>query len=99
ADFDLSWLRSRVCPAASTGGPALRAVDLFAGCGAMSVGIREACRALELPVEFVFAAELDPVKADVYAHNLKPSTVLTGDFEQVLNGQVGEPATAAERKL
>ncbi len=99
ADFDLSWLRSRERPPATTAGRSLRTVDLFAGCGAMSVGIREACRALELPVEFALGAELDPIKASVYQRNLQPLEVLTGDIEQVLDGRLGEPATVCEQNL
>lgn len=99
ADFDLSWLRSGTEPPNTASGQPLRAADLFAGCGAMSLGLREACRALQLPLEFAFAAELDPVKADVYARNLDPASVLIGRVEQVLDGDLGTPPTRAERDL
>jgi DNA (cytosine-5)-methyltransferase 1 len=99
ADFDLSWLRSGTEPPNTASGQPLRVADLFAGCGAMSLGVREACRALQLPLEFTFAAELDPVKANVYVRNFDPACVLTGPIEQVLDGDLGAPPTRAERDL
>ncbi len=99
ADFDLSWLRSRNLPTLPTGGITFRAADLFAGCGAMSLGLREACRALQIPLHFAFAAELDPVKAAVYAQNLSPHEVQVGPIEEMIDGEPGEPITATERAL
>ncbi|MER2218888.1 DNA cytosine methyltransferase [Methylobacterium brachiatum] len=99
ADFDLSWLRSRAISSVKTHGKALRVADLFAGCGAMSLGAREAGRALQLPLDFALAAELDPIKAGVYARNLEPKEMLVGPLENVVDGHPGEPATAAEREL
>src|SRR5690348_6504452 len=45
AAADLSWLRQASVPPVVQSAP-LRVVDLFSGCGAMSVGLREACRAI-----------------------------------------------------
>src|SRR5690606_31036228 len=98
ADFDLSWLRSATAPPSPSGTP-LRAVDLFAGCGAMSLGTREGARALERPVEFTFAAELDPVKAGVYARNFPNADIQTGPVELFLDGDLNAAVTQNERDL
>ncbi|MDX8518721.1 DNA cytosine methyltransferase [Mesorhizobium dulcispinae] len=99
ADFDLSWLRSIITPGGVATGAPLRVADLFAGAGAMSLGLLEACRALQIPVSFEFSAELDSAKADVYSRNLAPTHVLTGALEQVLNGDLGALPTRQEREL
>lgn len=99
ADFDLSWLKTPSLPTTSASSARLRAADLFAGCGAMSAGLREACRNLGIAVDFAFAAELDAPKAEVYARNLNPDHVLTGPIEAVLDGELGAPVTETERAL
>src|SRR5258708_31644861 len=45
--FDREYLRSRVRPKVSESWPAARLVDLFSSCGIMSLGVWEACRAIE----------------------------------------------------
>lgn len=100
ADFDLSWLKTSTWPTFTRKeGPSLRVVDLFAGCGGMSLGVFEACRNLQRPIEFVFAAELDPVKAEIYARNFTPMELSVGPIEAILNGAIGEPPTSSESDL
>lgn len=99
ADFDLSWLRSPSAPPANTVSKTLRAADLFAGCGAMSLGAREGARSVQVGIEVALAAELDPVKAGIYARNLAPEQILTGPIETVLDGELGEAPTTSEREL
>jgi len=69
AAFDLAWLRSRTKPRQARNRGHVRLVDLFSGCGALTLGITEACRALGLSVEHVFAADSNPVALDTYARN------------------------------
>lgn len=99
ADFDLSWLRSDTAPSMPLASSRLRTADLFAGCGAMSLGAREGGAALGQALEFALAAELDPVKAQVYQRNLQPERILTGPLELSLDGEPGQPTTPAEREL
>lgn len=99
ADFDLSWLRLMEAPRLNFGGPTLRIADLFAGCGAMSLGAVEGCRSLNISVEVAFAAELDPVKAAVYSSNLYPILLSTGPLELQVDGEFGQPPTPREREL
>src|SRR5688500_16563044 len=46
AEFDLAWLRSASPPPCRAVDGEIRYVDLFSGCGALSLGVWEACRAL-----------------------------------------------------
>ncbi|MGH7019480.1 MAG: DNA cytosine methyltransferase [Brevundimonas sp.] len=99
ADFDLSWLRAsadREVQPISPNAPVTRIADLFAGCGGMSLGLREAARALNMRTEFVLGAEMDPVKAEVYRRNFNPSALWTSPVEDLLDGDLGEPATPRE---
>jgi DNA (cytosine-5)-methyltransferase 1 len=99
ADFDLSWLRSKSCPRLEATTSTIRVADLFSGFGGMSVGIREGCRALGIRCEFAFAAELDPVKADIYATNLSPCEMLSGPLEASVDGDLGKPPSSSEQAL
>lgn len=97
ADYDLSWLRSgRPRDVWSPEAPAIRIADLFAGCGGMSLGLREAARALNTRAEFVLGAEMDPVKADVYQRNFSPDALWTSPIETMLDGSIGSPPTGRE---
>src|SRR5205823_1809369 len=42
---DILWLRRATSPPMPSTGEELRVADLFSGCGAMSLGVAEACRA------------------------------------------------------
>jgi DNA (cytosine-5)-methyltransferase 1 len=72
-DGDRAFLRARRGPPLwSVRAPGVRVVDLFAGCGGLSLGVREACRAAGRPVEFTLAVEASPAAAALYARNLRP---------------------------
>lgn len=98
--FDLAWLRSSYLPETNiVESRALRVADLFSGCGGLSVGIREACRALGMPVEFVFASDLNEVALDVYKRNFTPQFSSSEPIEILLDGKVGTKRTKSELAL
>ncbi|WP_428001993.1 DNA cytosine methyltransferase [Acidovorax sp.] len=76
----------------------MRIVDLFSGCGALSLGITEACRALSLNAEHVFASDINPAALDVYKRNF-PSAMTSGEPAETLVGRVGMKISAQERQL
>lgn len=96
--FDAAWLRSRIRPIHETHRGTARLVDLFSGCGALSLGITEACRAIGLEVEHAFAADINPLALDVYARNF-PTKHLSCEPIESLVGKIGAPISFAERKL
>ena len=69
ADVDKSFLLSKVRLTASVESGAIRVADLFCGCGAMSLGIAEACRALGLRFEPVLPCDINTAALGVYAAN------------------------------
>jgi len=96
--FDVSWLRAATPPPAA-GGPPVVIADLFAGCGGLSLGAAEACRALGLQADHVLAVELDGNAAAVFAKNFPHSDLRQRPIEELVDGEVGERLTARERKL
>src|SRR5262245_43527531 len=48
AAFDLGWLGPREAPPSPRPRARVRIADMFAGCGGLTLGIAEACRALAL---------------------------------------------------
>jgi DNA (cytosine-5)-methyltransferase 1 len=99
AAFDLSWLRSKTAPVIRTTEREVRVVDLFAGCGGLSVGVAEACRALNLRMFPVYANDVDPAILDIYCLNFPSASVHCAPIESILDGACGEVATTAERRL
>lgn len=97
-DGDRNFLRSKVKPTRATG-PKLRIVDLFSGCGGMTLGAIEAARSLGYDVEIVLAMELDEPIRKIYDANFD-STIATsrGDVAERFDGALGKPLTFLERK-
>ena len=97
--FDQNFLRSTepVCHGYLRGN--LRAVDLFSGCGGLSLGAREASIALGRKFESVLAVDEDEASLKVYADNFDPRFVCNGDICDVLTGEVGDRLQSEERAL
>lgn len=100
AAFDSVWLRNSVRPALEvqpTG--SVRVVDLFAGCGGLSVGLEEAGRALGLTVNHVLANDFDQDVLRIYAQNFPEADCVLGPVEDLLDGAVGSSLTPKEKDL
>lgn len=99
-EYDLAWLTSQKAPpeAFSSRG-SLRVADLFSGCGGLSVGMREACRALNVSAEFAFASDFNDTALDVYCKNFRPHLSASGPLEQVVDGKIGARRTKSELDL
>lgn len=78
---------------------AVNVVDLFAGCGGLSLGISEACRALGLGFVPSLAVDSDESALAVYADNFVGANCDRRDINVVFDGQVGGRRTADERRL
>lgn len=95
---DQRFLMASTRPTAASG-PKLRAVDLFAGCGGMSLGLEEAARRAGLVFQVPLAIDFDKAVVAVYERNFPKATVETGDIASLLDGQIGARKTATESKL
>jgi DNA (cytosine-5)-methyltransferase 1 len=98
-EAERAWLQNSVAPPCTATRSAVRVVDLFSGCGGLSIGIAEAARALNRPFEPVLAVDLDDVAAQTYADNFPTATTVCNDVAALLPGKVGARLTSAERLL
>jgi DNA (cytosine-5)-methyltransferase 1 len=79
--------------------PAIRLVDLFAGCGGLSLGVAHAAWQLNMGTRVKLAVDSDPNAVAVYKANFPEAKVRNGLVEEMFDGKLGEPPTARESKL
>jgi DNA (cytosine-5)-methyltransferase 1 len=79
--------------------PAVRLVDLFAGCGGLTLGLAEAARRCGLGIEVRLAIDADPHAVTVYGNNFPHANIRQGLVEELLDGALGAALTLTERKL
>ena len=97
--YDLQWLKTKTKPPIEDSKKPLKVADLFCGCGGISLGVYEACRALNVPVEFVFAADIVPEYLEVYKLNFAPYIFESNPIESIINSPVGKPLSLEEKEL
>lgn len=86
AVWDKEYLRGRkVIGEVESDRPPLRVVDLFCGCGGMSLGVRLAAEALGLRFEAVLAADFEEAALGVYEKNLDPRRSFNGDLAEAIH--------------
>jgi DNA (cytosine-5)-methyltransferase 1 len=97
-DGDRAYLRSAARPQ-PIGGPRLQVVDLFAGCGGMTLGAVEAGRSLGYDVGVVLAMELDEEVRKIYDANFQSKlSTLRADVSHRFDGPLGAALTFREQK-
>ena len=96
---EANWLRARDRFEKPVSGEELRVVDLFSGCGAMSLGVEEACRALGRPFKAVGAFDIDDVALAVYEANFGPNCSNQVDVGKLLSKRLSSPENKKERRL
>lgn len=98
ATYDLAWMRSTARPAAQSN-LAVRVVDLFAGCGGLTLGIEEAARALGLRMSPVLAMDIDEEALATYGRNFEGTALWSTPIEHVLSAYGTASTSDAEREL
>lgn len=93
-----AWLRGERQPEARDA-QQIRTVDLFAGCGGLSLGVEEACRALGLVSRCALAVDVNEHALKVFEANLKPERSYLGSIENLVDGELGGSTTPRERQL
>ena len=96
AIYDLAWLSSTVRPALRAARGELRAIDLFCGCGGLTLGVREAARALGYKFNPVFASDINANALALYKKNFNPNNADMNPIEVHLNGELGAEVTTKE---
>ena len=95
--WDYSYLRAQQPPAALVGAKKIRGADLFCGCGGLTLGVIEACRALGYSYVPAIAVDIDPWALKVYARNIPNATVIEKDIFELLDGALSARITQKER--
>lgn len=96
AALDPFSLRRAVRPVLPVGGPRLRVVDLFAGCGGLSLGIQQASTAAGMSLEIALAVDFQESATTVYKANFPAANVITAPVESFFDGKLGEGLTPPE---
>ncbi|UOQ88057.1 DNA cytosine methyltransferase [Agromyces endophyticus] len=93
-------LRARERPDFSAGSEKIRLVDLFAGCGGLTLGIAQALQIHEQALEVALAVDFESLATEVYSANfVEAERVEAESIETYFDGTLGEPLTLAERRL
>lgn len=72
----------------------VRVVDLFCGCGGLSLGLRQACSDLEVGFEVDWAVDSDENALEVYKSNFDPRHSTSRAIEEILTGDLGNEAVS-----
>lgn len=95
--YDLAWLAAKERPRVRASAQEIRAVDLFCGCGGLTLGIREAARGLGCAFRPVFASDINKGALNIYAKNFQPDIADNSPIEKNINGELGADLTAEEK--
>jgi DNA (cytosine-5)-methyltransferase 1 len=99
SDYDFAYLRQPIRPAMPHQGSEVRVADIFSGCGGLSLGAMEACRALGKRFTSVLALDNDERCISVYKSNFRCKFAYTNNITQILDGKVGSEPTLNERQF
>jgi DNA (cytosine-5)-methyltransferase 1 len=77
----------------------IHSVDLFAGCGGMTLGLLEAARRHGLRLNTVLAVDSDPEVVEVYERNFSSANCMVSDVAAFFDGPIGASLTPSEQQL
>lgn len=97
--FDQAFLQSPDGVSHKPSRGPVRAVDLFCGCGGLSLGAREASTAIGRRFESLLAVDQDQASLQVFEDNFTPSWTYDSDISQLLDGDVGQRLQPSEKEL
>ena len=97
---DFEFLRRKV-PTISAGNheKTIRLVDLFCGCGGLSLGVKEACNTLNYDLEIPLAVDFDKEASSCYGLNFPKANIINSDITQMFSDKIGTPLTIKEENL
>lgn len=96
---DLRFLKRKTRPSYEDFPDVLRIVDLFSGCGGLSLGLAEAARRCEIGTDVALAVDWDEYAADVFEANFPDANVKCEDIATLFDGKLGERATRKESSV
>lgn len=97
--YDLAWLMSKSLPRPKSLRGEFRIIDLFCGCGGLTLGVREAAFALGKNFRSVFASDINKNALALYEKNFKPDVSDNLPIEKHINGNLGDKLTGQESEF
>jgi len=95
---DQGLLRRRTRPDFTKGNSRpIQVVDLFSGCGGMTLGMALAVREIGRPLSIPLAIDFEANAVSVFRENFPRADVRLGGVEQYFDGELGDSATQTER--
>ena len=88
---DAAWLRADRRPPFSISRDGLVAVDLFSGCGGLSLGLAEACRATGHSISKMVGVDAEAVPLEIYRANIPAALTVAADVSDLFDGGAGRP--------
>jgi DNA (cytosine-5)-methyltransferase 1 len=98
----IGWLRSKVYQTVlNSDAKRYTLVDLFCGCGGLSLGVREALRVNGFALDIMLAVDNNSYALEVYKRNFGVSdkTLLNIDISTLLPSDVGKPLCESEKDI
>jgi DNA (cytosine-5)-methyltransferase 1 len=89
-------LRAKRRPKFEEGIGSLRVVDLFAGCGGLTLGIAQAAHEHDVSLDVRLAVDFEAAPAKVFKANFPKANVQVGAVESYFDGDLGAPRTVRE---
>lgn len=98
ADDDLQFLQLGKRPDYENGQRTITIVDLFSGCGGMTLGLAHAAHRLGFAVDVPLAIDLDPNAVAVFRSNFPNARCEAGDVCERFGGELKTRLTLAEQR-
>jgi DNA (cytosine-5)-methyltransferase 1 len=92
-------LRATSRPDFELGAPTLRVVDLFSGCGGLTLGVSQAASDHGWAIEIALAVDLDSTANSVYKINFPKAVVRADRVEDLFDGSFQASSTSTEQML
>jgi DNA (cytosine-5)-methyltransferase 1 len=95
---DRQWLRRKNKPVSSKLPKSeIRMIDLFSGCGGITLGVEAACNEMNIHLNPVIAWDIFEAATDVYSKNFSGCIIRSEPIETIIDGERGEPPTRSEK--
>ena len=98
ADTDLEFLRCTQRPEYEVGTERISIVDLFSGCGGMTLGVAHAAHRSGFAIDIPLAVDLDTDSIEVFRSNFQKANCVQGDVCDLFNGNLYDRMTTVERR-
>ncbi len=97
--FDLERLARRRRPTVRKDWPVLSVVDLFCGCGGMTIGLLEAAAEARRGLRIPLAMDEVATAADTFLRNFPDAVLERAKVETLIDGELGTPLTSTEKRV